>query len=524
MPSGERKASTVFEKVLAEVRSGLVSSVFAEAALFPLDTVKLRLQVEGGTAVGLFRSIVAEQGVLGLYQGLIGRLIQTITSNVGFFIWQTVFMQYALSNLQAREDGGGAGAPQKLGTALSLVVNMLAQQLNRILTTPVDVVANVNQADPASRGFFHTFAKLARTGGREVLWRGLGVSLLLSLNPALMFTLVGKLSAFLKKRRGCDANLGASDMFWISGISKGVATLLTYPLIRAKAVLQTGGSATALWPMLTDIVRKDGVAGLYHGVWIMSYKTVLFNSLMMATKQQLSILEGRVRAAWAVKERLRRASSLEDSTFRENLVLAQASEKPWMAAERKAEVIYADGSWSLLHAAQEHILFEASKRCDHLVVGIHSDEAHHQAVGTWPAECFAARLARLQAHPVVSSVLRDAPWEVPVDLIKELGITKVVSGSLTKMYDCATPQPADIANATAPSAALAKRDPYAECRRLGIFEEIQSLNESTEHEMWVTRISRVLFSNVDASIDWRILVADGAKAVWGQNPGYGARR
>merc|ERR1719282_553536 len=119
-------SSSLFQKVLEEVRSGLVSSVVAEAALFPLDTVKLLQQVHGGSVAQVARGVLSERGLIGLYQGLIGRLIQTVTSNVGFFIWQTIFVQAALSRVQ-----GIAGDKRKLGTGLSLLVNMLAQQFNR---------------------------------------------------------------------------------------------------------------------------------------------------------------------------------------------------------------------------------------------------------------------------------------------------------------------------------------------------------------------------------------------------------
>ena len=134
-----------------------------------------------------------------------------------------------------------------------------------------------------------------------------------------------------------------SARFWISGVSKAVATLLTYPLIRAKAcfhsfvltcvapacpcmeaVIQTtGGDHLGLWGMLARSLHschKDRWHGVLDGpgpdrrtkwlagalprrqclgiarrkathsisvldeVWIMSYKTVLFNSLMMAAR------------------------------------------------------------------------------------------------------------------------------------------------------------------------------------------------------------------------------------------------
>jgi hypothetical protein len=118
--NGETKDSMVgiFEKVKAEIRTGLVSSVIAEAALFPLDVVKLQQQVLGVGALEVLRLVIKERGLAGLYKGLIGRLIQTITSNVGFFMWQTMAMQAVSQHMQV-EPG------KKLSTGMSLVVNSL---------------------------------------------------------------------------------------------------------------------------------------------------------------------------------------------------------------------------------------------------------------------------------------------------------------------------------------------------------------------------------------------------------------
>eukprot|EP00928_Gymnodinium_smaydae_P037028 TRINITY_DN25775_c0_g1_i1.p1 TRINITY_DN25775_c0_g1~~TRINITY_DN25775_c0_g1_i1.p1 ORF type:complete len:566 (-),score=131.37 TRINITY_DN25775_c0_g1_i1:124-1734(-) len=514
--------SAVLAKVLEEVRSGLVSSVIAEAALFPIDSVKLRQQVYGGSARAVFKRIIKEQGARGLYQGLLGRLIQTITSNVGFFAWQTVFVQHALSRVAATGDG-------RLSTGLSLLVNMLAQQVNRIMTTPVDVVANVNQADPASKGFFHTFVRLAREGGRETLWRGLGVSLLLSLNPAMMFTLIQKLSPLIVSIRGRAGGVPtAGDMFWISGISKAVATLVTYPLIRAKAVLQSSSNAPGgLFATLADIANREGMGGLYSGVWIMSYKTVLFNSLMMALKQKIDTLFKQ--AALRGKPMDRRKTwnfslSPQSNHYRKNLLAREGSQKPWQLKVQGSHVVYVDGSWAFLHEAQVHMIREAAARGKHLIVGVHSDVCLHEITGEWPQECYSQRLKRVREHPLVTSVLEDAPWVVDTELVEELGVTKVVSGSFTKTMDTRSkksPEPTPEKEEPGSGPEAEEVDPYAMCKELGIFEEVQSLNMSTEMDAWTRKVQQVLFSNVDASIDWRILVADGAKGVFGKAPGYG---
>jgi len=223
----------------------------------------------------------------------------------------------------------------------------------------------VNQADPNSPGFFRTFLRLANTGGIAALWRGLGVTLLLALNPALMFTLVGKLSSFVLTLRD-GGELAASDMFWISGASKAVATLLTYPLIRAKAMIQASGGSKGWISTMVEMAKQEGMVGLYNGVWIMSYKTVLFNSIMMALKQKLANLMTKAPAARFRNEVTEQGA---DGQWRKKILLAQCSEKPWMVAARQASVMYVDGSWSQLHAAQDHLLREAARRGDHLVVG-----------------------------------------------------------------------------------------------------------------------------------------------------------
>jgi len=499
----------IFEKVKAEIRTGLVASVIAEAALFPLDVVKMQQQVRGGTATEVLRRVMKEHGAIGLYKGLVGRLIQTVTSNVGFFIWQTIAVQWVRHRVALAPD-------EKLSTGISLIVNMLAQQFNRLLTTPVDVVANVNQTDPKAQGFFLTFLHLARTGGRNALWRGLPVSMILSFNPALMFTLVDKLTALLKAFRKDDEGVGAKDMFWISGISKAVATVVTYPLIRAKTVQQTMGGK-GLWATLLEIAEKEGKGGLYAGVWMLSYKTVLFNSLMMALKQTLGNLETQWSAAAtrATKEATRLKEAADG--WRKHVVLAKGgSALPWEVAEKGGEVVYADGSWSFLHKAQEHLLQNAREYGQYLLVGVHSDKEHQEAVGSWPSECFAARMSRLRELGYVDGVLENAPWIVSHDLIKELGITKVVSGyPMSKCEDCSPP-----CSPVKGEVIVRPADPYEVPKELNCFYTIESLNKETEHEVWMARASRILFSNVDASIDWRILVKDGAKTSWGKNPGY----
>ena len=95
------------------------------------------------------------------------------------------------------------------------MVNMFSQQVTRIFTSPVEVVANVNQSDPNSGGALRVFNRVLRDEGVGGFYKGLGISLVLSLNPALMFTLVDKLTAVLK-RLHCQDAITAGQMFQVS--------------------------------------------------------------------------------------------------------------------------------------------------------------------------------------------------------------------------------------------------------------------------------------------------------------------
>jgi len=348
------------------------------------------------------------------------------------------------------------------------------------------------------------------------------VALLLALNPALMFTLVERLTVALSTFRGQDAllvPLAAKDLFWISGISKTFATFLTYPAIRAKVVMQTVGGS-GLWATFRQITEREGVGGLYSGVWMMSYKTVLFNALMMALKQKLSVFETKR------KKLARRRSFIVDGAWRRQLTVLSGKETPWEAASRGASVGYVDGSWSFLHPAQQHVLKEAAARCDYLVVGVHSDECHREVTGSWPPEDFKVRIDRLRTHIKVTAILEGAPWVVGEDLIMQLGATKVFSGSITKMIDCRSPKKGQItleresSQSSGSDGEFVEKDPYEECKQLGMYDEITSLDQVSETDFF-QKAQKVFFSNVDASIDWRILVRDiGRSPTYGRNPGY----
>jgi solute carrier family 25 (peroxisomal adenine nucleotide transporter), member 17 len=76
-------------------------------------------------------------------------------------------------------------------------------------------------------------------------------------------------------------------------LAKAIATIATFPLIRAKAVINTwskmhdGEPAPPLSTVLKSLVEEKGLAGLYTGVEAQLSKGLLNAALMLMLKERI---------------------------------------------------------------------------------------------------------------------------------------------------------------------------------------------------------------------------------------------
>ncbi len=156
------------------------------------------------------------------------------------------------------------------------------------------------------------------------LWKGLTPALLLCSNPSIHYTvfdmLKNKLLVWKRLRNPGGAQqrqLSVSEAFVLGLLSKFVATIVTYPLIRAKVLMMVGGHTSkkptnrdvedesnaasktsaspsteyspTLWSVLQDSYHRDGgIPGLYKGCDWQLIHTLLKSALMMAVREQIT--------------------------------------------------------------------------------------------------------------------------------------------------------------------------------------------------------------------------------------------
>eukprot|EP00977_Amphora_coffeiformis_P023481 scaffold13461_cov166-Amphora_coffeaeformis.AAC.3 len=209
---------------------------------------------------------------------------------------------------------------------LSLVASILAGSINVLLTNPLwvtnlRIVSGQSTHDTLWKELVH----VSRTLGLRHLWQGTTASLLLVSNPVLQFFCYEQIKALrlssLHRRSPNQPekpNLSPLEAFLLGALAKAIATVSTYPLQLAQAVIRMqkkrqhthdaesadGGQATRLpasksvVQCLMSIYARDGFRGLYTGMNAKLLQTVLTAAFTFLTYEQI------IAVVYAVHQRL----------------------------------------------------------------------------------------------------------------------------------------------------------------------------------------------------------------------------
>ncbi|XP_016533863.1 peroxisomal membrane protein PMP34 isoform X2 [Poecilia formosa] len=196
---------------LVHAVSGAVGSVTAMTVFFPLDTARLRLQVDENrkakSTPAILADIVKEEGLLAPYRGWFPVICSLCCSN---FVYFYCFHWMKASWLKSRQST----------PSTDLIVGIVAGVINVLLTTPLWVVntrlklqgSKFHNSDirPTNySGILDAFKQIVRKEGVGALWNGTFPSLLLVLNPAIQFMVYEGLKRQLRRGASREVSLEA---------------------------------------------------------------------------------------------------------------------------------------------------------------------------------------------------------------------------------------------------------------------------------------------------------------------------
>eukprot|EP01018_Ginkgo_biloba_P022069 Gb_23995 [translate_table: standard] len=308
---------------LTEASSGAIGGLLSTTILYPLDTCKSKYQAEvayGGHSkysnlYDVLLEAIRSRQILSLYQGLGTKSLQSVISQFIYFYSYSYFKQ-----LYLRQSGN-----KSMGTKANLVVGAISGACTVVITQPLDTASARMQTSEfgKSKGLWETLSE----GSLKEAFGGLGISLLLTSNPAIQYTVFEqfKQRLLLKQQRNTDqaitvesspAVISAFAAFLLGAFSKTVATIVTYPAIRCKVMIQaaeldeekkqkTNGVVQDKLPKsmldaLAIIWRKEGGLGFYKGLQAQILKTILSSALLLMIKEKVS------HSTWVLMVGLRR--------------------------------------------------------------------------------------------------------------------------------------------------------------------------------------------------------------------------
>ncbi|KAL8738613.1 MAG: hypothetical protein Q9181_000609 [Wetmoreana brouardii] len=285
--------------------AGATGAVIANAIVYPLDIVKTRLQVQVKrkptdleplttneehytSSLDAIRRIIDNEGISGLYSGINGSLIGVTSTNFAYFYWYSVIRSLYLSSQTV---------PRAPGTAMELSLGAAAGAVAQVFTIPVSVITTRQQTQPKGdkKGLFDTGKEVIDSeDGWTGLWRGLKASLILVINPAITYGAYQRLRVLLFSGK---ANMRLWESFFLGAMSKGLATIVTQPLIVAKVGLQSrppparkGKPFESFLEVISFLIDHEGPMALFKGLAPQIAKGILVQGLLMMTKERMEIL------------------------------------------------------------------------------------------------------------------------------------------------------------------------------------------------------------------------------------------
>mmetsp|Transcript_46749 Transcript_46749/g.75812 ORF Transcript_46749/g.75812 Transcript_46749/m.75812 type:complete len:283 (+) Transcript_46749:75-923(+) len=276
--------------LLAEGLVGGVGGLLGRLAAFPFDTLKVKMATSNTPNVGLaalLRSILATEGVAGLYRGLIPFSALEGMNQKFLYLMAFTYIKRLHERLLGRTPG----------TAATVLCGYVSDLVCVPISMPFEALTVQLQAAPPDASKSAIIRKaFTREGILSALKSGRAY-FVLSLKPGFEFAIFDRIKQSILESRGAvpGANLRPLTAFLLGAVSRAIATCFVYPYARGKALSQAKLAPSAYAAVCT-VFETEGALALYRGLSMEVMRGMTQSAVMFAVMEQ-------VRAA--IRKRLR---------------------------------------------------------------------------------------------------------------------------------------------------------------------------------------------------------------------------
>lgn len=301
-----QQEDTIASEVIAASLGGAISA----SVLYPLEVLKTKMQAGGEddddekdnseekqppTMVEYATRLYRKEGAGTFVHGMETSAFQSATEKaLYFFAYQVLKDAYATVTSSTKLDGFS-----------NLLLGCAAEWAHLPITLPIDVWTTKIQT---SRNPDDTPMALLLTllnAGPSKMYKGIQAYTVLCLKPALQYTIFEQVKAAVVATRVQKA-LTTAEAFLLGMVARTIATVVVFPYLRAKVMMQAakstpdGGSAgtdgkpsadtTSIPAMLGKMYRQGGFALWFQGLGPELTRGVLSAALMMTIKEKIAII------------------------------------------------------------------------------------------------------------------------------------------------------------------------------------------------------------------------------------------
>jgi len=191
----------------------------------------------------------------------------------------------------------------------NLVIGYVAEFGHLPITMPLDQSLTRFQSQKSgtdNRSYLQCMSDIYKEKGLSGFYKGMDAQLVLCLKPAIQFTVFDQLKNFYLRRLEKQGFLKISALtafqaFLLGALARAVATFCVFPYTRCKMILYSkdgkagddkaeGGEKkpTTIPGIMTAVLSKQGLPGLYQGLGAELGRGVLSAALMLSVKEKLS--------------------------------------------------------------------------------------------------------------------------------------------------------------------------------------------------------------------------------------------
>ncbi|CAB9515515.1 Peroxisomal adenine nucleotide carrier 1 [Seminavis robusta] len=291
---------TIASEVIAASLGGAISA----SVLYPLEVLKTKMQAEGGnddkdddkddnedkkpaSMVQYASRLYDQEGGSVFFRGVETSAFQSATEKALYF-----FAYQALKEIHSAVTGS-----KKLDGLSNIIMGAAAEWAHLPITLPLDCWTTQIQTSTNTDETPMALLCNLLAAGPSKMYKGIQAYTVLCLKPALQYTIFEQVKGAVVAGR-VQKTLSAVEAFLLGMMARAVATVVVFPYLRAKVMLQaasqssTGDSSqkTSIPSMLATMYGQGGVASWFQGLGPELTRGVMSAALMMMIKEKIAII------------------------------------------------------------------------------------------------------------------------------------------------------------------------------------------------------------------------------------------